>query len=128
MTRNHVLEVIIYFFVLLGLDLVFLRLISKFFSKQIMNVQHEPMVINIYGAIACYAIIFIALYYFVIRDSESISKAMLLGFVLYGVYETTSYALLKKWQIQTVIIDTLWGTILLGLTVFISRNIISYIH
>jgi uncharacterized membrane protein len=37
---------------------------------------------------------------------------MIFGFVLYGLYETTTYALLKKWRIKTMVIDTLWGGLL----------------
>jgi uncharacterized membrane protein len=42
--------------------------------------------------------------------------AFLLGIVIYGVYETTSYALLKKWKLSIVLMDTLWGGVLFGLT------------
>jgi uncharacterized membrane protein len=48
---------------------------------------------------------------------------MILGFVIYGVYETTTYALLKKWKLQTVMIDTLWGGILFGLTTMITYKL-----
>ena len=49
---------------------------------------------------------------------------MILGAVIYGVYEGTSYALLKNWKISTVIVDTLWGGVLFGLTTFVTY----YIH
>ena len=90
-----------------------------------MRVQKEPMRVNIYGAIASYLFLFLALYYIIIRQNGSILNAMVLGFVLYGVYETTSYALLKNWEVKTVVIDTLWGSVLFGITVYISRLIIN---
>ncbi len=39
--------------------------------------------------------------------------------VIYGVYETTNYALLKNWSILTVFIDTLWGGLLFAFTTYI---------
>lgn len=39
--------------------------------------------------------------------------------IIYGVYETTNYALFKNWSILTVIIDTLWGGLLFASTTYI---------
>jgi uncharacterized membrane protein len=48
-----------------------------------------------------------------------VTDAFLLGIVIYGVYETTNYALFKDWSILTVIIDTLWGGTLFAITTYI---------
>ena len=45
---------------------------------------------------------------------------MVLGLVIYGVYETTNYAIFKNWTLSTVLLDTAWGAILLGLTTFLT--------
>ena len=39
-----------------------------------------------------------------------------LGFLAYSTYEFTNYSTLKGWSIQMVILDTLWGGVLGGLT------------
>ena len=105
--------------ILLGLDAIFLHLISKYFHQQIFKVQKEPMRINMLGAVMCYLLLIFAINFFVINEKRSPLYAALLGFVIYGVYETTSYALLKKWSLTTVFIDSLWGGILFGLTTYI---------
>jgi uncharacterized membrane protein len=61
--------------------------------------------------------------YFIIKPRKSVSEAFLLGLVIYGVYETTNYALLSNWSFLTVIIDTLWGGILFALTAFIINQV-----
>jgi len=38
----------------------------------------------------------------------------LLGAVAYGTYEFTSYAVMRDWSLQQVIVDGLWGTALTG--------------
>ena len=38
---------------------------------------------------------------------------------MYGVYEATSYALLKNWTIDTMIKDSLWGGTICLLVTFI---------
>jgi uncharacterized membrane protein len=102
--------------ILLMLDAAFLTVIKDMFALQVAEVQRVVMEVKYLGAVMCYALLIFALYYFIIKDRRPVIDAILLGFVIYGVYETTTYALLKKWKLQTVVIDTLWGGILLGLT------------
>ena len=42
--------------------------------------------------------------------------AMIIGAMAYGTYEFTSYAIMKDWPWQMVLTDTLWGTVLTGLS------------
>ena len=101
---------------LLVLDGIYLYNIKNFFMKQIESVQFSPVKINYAGAALCYVFLIFGLYYFIIREKRSLLDAFLLGIVIYGVYETTSIALLKKWKWQTVFMDTIWGGILFTLT------------
>lgn len=106
--------------VLLCLDMVFLYFISSLFSKQIYEVQQSAMKINFVGAFLSYFFLIAGLNYFIISERRTITDAFMLGVIVYGVYETTSYALLKNWKLKTVLIDTLWGGILFSLTTFIT--------
>jgi uncharacterized membrane protein len=109
--------------VLLILDSIFLTIISGYFDKQILAVQKEPLHVNIWGAAICYTFLVIGIYYFIIRRGETLLNAFLLGIFIYGVYEYTSYALLKNWKIETTLIDTFWGGILFMLTALIVYKI-----
>jgi uncharacterized membrane protein len=104
--------------VFVSLDYVYLNLIKDFFEKQIKSVQGSSVQINFLGAILCYLFLIVGINYFIIKPRKSISEAFLLGLVIYGVYETTNYALLKNWSLLTVIVDTLWGGILFALTTY----------
>jgi len=106
------------------LDSIYLNLIKNYFSNQIQSVQGSPIKLNYlnYASIAiCYIFLIAGINYFIIKPNRSIQDAFLLGIVIYGVYETTNYALFKNWHILTVIIDTLWGGILFALTTYIVR-------
>jgi len=74
---------------------------------------------NYLGAALCYVLMLIGINYFIIKPRRSVSDAFLLGIIIYGVYETTNYALFKNWSILSVIIDTLWGGVLFGTTTYI---------
>src|SRR3989344_3862859 len=67
-----------------------------------------------------YLIIAWGLTYYVVlrneRESEAgmFLKGALFGLVIYGIYNTANYSLLKEWPLNIVFIDTLWGTALCG--------------
>ena len=106
--------------ILLIIDMVYLNTISKIFHKQIFAVQHSPMTMNLYGAILAYILLILGISYFIIIPKKSPIEAMILGLVIYGVYEGTNYGILKNWKMSTVIIDTLWGSVLFGLTTYLT--------
>ena len=103
------------------IDSVYLNLMKDYFQKQVVKVQGSPLKMNFLGAALCYIFLIVGLNYFIIKPKKSIQDAFLLGIVIYGVFETTNYALFKNWSIITLITDTLWGGILFALTTFIVR-------
>jgi len=105
--------------VMILLDFVYLSVMKGYFSNQIKNVQGSALKVNYLGAAICYIFLIAGLNYFIIKPRKSISDAFLLGLVIYGVYETTNYALFSNWSIVSVIIDTLWGGLLFASTAYI---------
>ena len=101
------------------IDFAYLNLIKKYFENQVKTVQGSTLQVNFLGAILCYIFLIFGLNYFIIKSKRSPYDAFLLGILIYGVYETTNYALFKKWSIFTVILDTLWGGVLFALVTFI---------
>jgi len=100
-------------------DFIYLNLMKGYFDKQIQSVQGSIPKMNYLGAALCYIFLIVGINYFIIKPKKSVSDAFLLGIIIYGVYETTNYALLKNWSMLTVIIDTLWGGILFAITTYI---------
>ena len=102
-----------------------------------MLVQGTAMKVNIASAAVCYVLIVAGLYYFVLRHiivpnatsvaasmqtmrlSDGIKSAFFLGILVYGVYETTTLAILKNWSPITALIDTTWGGTLFALSTYI---------
>jgi uncharacterized membrane protein len=109
--------------VFISIDFVYLNLIKGYFENQIKKVQGTAVKFNLLGAALCYIFLIFGINYFIIKPRKSVNDAFLLGLVIYGVYETTNYALLRNWSIITVIMDTLWGGILFALTTFIINKL-----
>jgi len=105
--------------IFIAIDAVYLNMMKDYFEKQVQNVQGSALQINFVGAAICYVFLIIGINYFIIKPHKSVQEAFLLGLVIYGVYETTNYALLKKWSLLTVFMDTLWGGILFAITTYI---------
>jgi len=112
--------------IILGLDILFFIFQKKMFENQIYQIQKQKLEMKISGAIACYLFLLLGLFYFVFKDHRTPFYAMILGFVIYGVFETTCYAILKDWKIETVMIDILWGSILFYLTTYLTYTFINY--
>ena len=105
--------------IFITIDFMYLQSVKGYFQKQVQSVQGSAMQVNYLGAALCYVFLIAGINYFIIKPNRSVKDAFLLGLVIYGVYETTNYALFKNWSIITVIIDTLWGGILFALTTYI---------
>jgi uncharacterized membrane protein len=105
--------------IMISLDFVYLSVMKGYFMNQVKNVQGSALKLNYFGAAICYIFLVAGLNYFIIKPRKSVSDAFLLGLVIYGVYETTNYALFSNWSIITVIMDTLWGGLLFASTAYI---------
>lgn len=112
MLRDFVLTSI----TLLLIDVLFLYSTGTIFKQQVEKVQHSKFTMNYFGAFFAYTLLIIGLYWFVIKENRGLLDAFILGFVIYGVFEGTTKALLKDWDYTTMVIDTLWGGTLMVLT------------
>jgi uncharacterized membrane protein len=114
---------------LLALDFAYLGVMTLFYKKSIKTIQGgEDMKITIIPAVMCYIIMVIGLVFIVITQLSrygnvrglSLTNKMkyalrfggVLGFVIYGVFNTTNLAVFRRYSVPLSIIDILWGTIL----------------
>lgn len=133
----NITDLIVIAVIVLGLDAVFLTLSKDMFARQVMLVQGTAMKVNIPSAAICYVLIVVGLYYFVLRHiivpnatsaaasiqtmrlNDGIIAAFFLGILVYGVYETTTLAILRNWSPMTSLIDTTWGGTLFALSAYL---------
>jgi|TARA_B110000008_G_scaffold211221_1_gene210086 uncharacterized membrane protein len=113
--------------ILLGLDFIYLSSTKKYFNYQVKLVQGSTIKLNILATIACYILLSMGIYYFIIKKNFSYSETFYLGIFVYGVYDLTTMAILKNWKWNTVIMDTLWGGTLFVLVKFLFQKTQFYI-
>ena len=109
--------------IIIALDNIYMYINKSKYERQIIRVQKTSLQIKYLGVILCYILLVLGLYYFIIRTHRPISDAFLLGILIFGIYNTTNYAIIKNWDFQIVIQDSLWGGILLTFTTFLMYNI-----
>lgn len=102
--------------IMLILDALYLNAIGKAYSQQVAKIQRTVMNIKMEGAAVCYLFLIFGLYYFILKEKKSVFDAFLLGIIIYGVYDATTYTVFKKWSPSLAALDTLWGGVLFALT------------
>ena len=83
-------------FIMIILDYFYLSTISSFFNKLVKNIQGKKIKLKLSGVIMCYVILLFGLNHFIISQNKSPYEASLLGLVIYGIYESTNYAIFDK--------------------------------
>ena len=115
---------------MLALDGVYLTSMGKTYGNLVKSIQKSPIKmrpLTLLSAGLCYIFLVGGLNYFILREKRPILDAFLLGVMVYGVFETTSYVMFDNWTIPIILMDTLWGGILFASTTYLSRNIVNFL-
>lgn len=102
--------------VMLILDGIWLYLAAgDAFSRVVENIQGSVMKVRPLGAVVAYSAMILLFYKFVTKQTSGLD-VFLLGFLTYAIFDGTNYALFRKYDMQTAIVDALWGGSLFWLT------------
>ena len=113
---NIILNIILTGTIMVIIDYFYLSYVSKYFNMMLTNIQGSSIKLDFISAALCYLTLVFGIYYFIISRNESVLNAMILGWIIYFVYEFTNKAIIKKWSWMSVIIDGVWGGFLFGIT------------
>lgn len=109
--------------IMLTIDSFYLYNIRNLFQKQISNIQKSALRLEYLSAGLCYLVLIFGINYFILYERKSVFDAMLLGWVIYFVYELTNKAIFKNWNWKTVAVDGIWGGILFGITTLLTYKL-----
>lgn len=103
-------------------DAAWFSLTSGMYSENIARVQSSSMRVSWPAAVACYAVLFGAAWYLVLRPVAVLprrqgpqewktvfKKASVLALAVYGVYNLTNAATLQQYSKRVALVDTAWG-------------------
>ncbi|MFH2020419.1 MAG: DUF2177 family protein [archaeon] len=105
----------------LVIDLVYLSFLMKgFYDAQLIPFERT---IRIIPALLVWILIPLGVIIFVLPRSKELKKTVFFGavygFIVYGVYDLTNYAILEQWPIVMTIADIIWGTALCSIVSFV---------
>jgi len=103
------------------LDTIYFSLMYTYMNEVIEKLQRKPLVLRYTSALVCYLAMTVLFMYFIVLPKRTIREAFFLGLLVYLIYETTNYAILKDWPLTLVWIDSLWGGILFMTVAFINK-------
>tara|TARA_B100000902_G_scaffold255050_1_gene241482 strand:- start:585 stop:968 length:384 start_codon:yes stop_codon:yes gene_type:complete len=124
---SYIKEYLLFSLILTSIDAIYLKSISNHFNKQLKLIQGSPIELKPLSTFLCYILLTSGLFYFGIIKNMTIKEVFFLGIFVYGVYETTNHAIFKKWQWDTVVMDTVWGGILFSLSVFLFKKLNNFV-
>lgn len=104
---------------LLVLDAMYLGIHSSFLKETMERIQ-GPIRVRYLPAVFVYVCLTV-LVYKLIQYRVSDLDAFLVGALVYGIYEGTNYAVFRGWPLYLFFVDTLWGGLLIYLTVRFNR-------
>lgn len=119
----EIIEIIKIGIILLMVDGIYLRIITPQYKRIVRKIQGEELEIDIKGAIKSYIFLIIGYKYFIENKRGDIKDALILGMVIYGVFDGTMKAIIKDYPWRIAIIDTIWGSILYALVYIIKKKI-----
>lgn len=111
--------------VMLVLDAAWLTLRSAVSATMIAALQGSPLTIRWPVAALCYAVMIAGLWWFAVRPAAdwqaAASSGAALGALVYGVYDLTNHATLKRFPLSYALADWAWGTFLFAATAAAAR-------
>jgi len=103
---------------LLVMDAIWLSSTAASTMAIFAKLQGQPLEIRWVPAAVVYAFMVLAVWYFAVEPSKSLTdagtKGAVLGFTMYGLYDMTNYATLAKYPLSFALTDMTWGTVLMG--------------
>ena len=106
------------FVLIVLLDMLWLKwAYSRYYKKmynRINNGVQKSVKYKILPAISAWMLLAMGIYYFGVISTDGVLAAALsgslFGLTVYGVYNSTNYATLNRYDLKTAAIDTAWGT------------------
>lgn len=132
---NSMKCILIILAVLMIIDLpVILKFNNEMYSKNFkdINGDYDSNIWRVViSGIICYLCIAISIYYFVIGDItyiELAKRSAIFGLLVYGIYNSTTLVTINQYKLETAIVDTMWGMLMIMCSTLLSKYIIdSYI-
>lgn len=127
-TVDDFLKVLCVSIFILVIDITFITLNKKMWETDVLSIQGSPLNIRYkFGAIAYMLIITGVCTFVLFSDTkttlEKVGLGFLWGLITYGIFDFTNLSLFSNYKLETAIIDTLWGGVMVAVSVGLTELI-----
>ncbi len=116
-------------------DLIWLTLQKPMYNSMVKKIQGKDISMRLVSGIFAYLIMFIGLmfiiYPLIAREKNTtpnyiiaLKISAIFGFVVYGIYNTTNYAIFNDYTLNVSIKDTLWGSFVFFISTFLTLQLL----
>ena len=117
--------------VLLLLDFIWISSNTNMYGKMVQKMQNTTMSVRLYSAIIAYILMIVGLVWVIFPIIDANIKLIknkvvgalrfggLFGLVVYGIYNSTNYAIFNDCSLKVAFIDTLWGVTVYSLATYV---------
>ena len=107
---------------MLILDAIYLSSFSNQYNSMMKTIQKSPLKIKPLYALVVYVLMIIGWKLLIDNKKNSVRNSVILGVVIYGVFDFTNLAIFDNYSLKLGLIDMLWGGILFGISAYVATK------
>ena len=111
---------------MLVLDYIYLSSFSGQYNNMMKTIQKSPLKMKPLYALVVYVLMILGWKLLIDKQGEKQSKivrnSIILGLIIYGVFDFTNLAIFDNYSLKLGLIDMLWGGILFGVSSYIATK------
>ena len=111
---------------MLALDAIYLSSFSGQYNTMMKTIQKSPLKMKPLYALGVYMLMILGWKLLIDRPNERqsniVRNSILLGLVIYGVFDFTNLAIFDNYSLKLGLIDILWGGLLFGISSYVATK------
>ena len=107
---------------MLILDTIYLSSFSNQHNSMMKTIQKSPLKMKPHYALVVYVLLIIGWKLLIDNKKNSVRNSVILGLVIYGVFDFTNLAIFDNYSLKLGLIDMLWGGILFGISAYVATK------
>ena len=120
---NKVVTLVVIAAMLVSLDMLwFTWSVKALYRPAALAIQGSSLRLRLVGGVVAWLLLAWGIQYFVLGRQDAWVHGAVLGLVVYGVYNGTTYAMFGKYPLHVAVMDTLWGTFAMGTASWVASN------
>ena len=107
---------------MLILDAIYLSSFSNQYNSMMKKIQKSPLKMKPLYALVVYVLMILGWKLLIDNKKNSVRNSIILGLVIYGVFDFTNLAIFDNYSLKLGLIDMLWGGILFGISAYVATK------